>query len=282
MNSYAMLPSQFTLVYEGEALNDHTMDARVLGTALVAADNLFRRANYLLNGHRTSASLQITAPQPGCVAIDFALQVTAHFTHDDFITARNIVAAIAGPYGLIRAIKWFRGRKPNKAESSQQRVTIESRHGDRTYMTPETFLLWQDMKLERLLSEVVRPVHQDGIDRAKFMQGDEEMESVSTSELHWFSPLADDNIISDEVTIEELELVTAHFETGLKWRFNDGQRTRGYAMLDAAFVEQAITGVRSFSAGDTFACDVRTVKTISETGRVLTDLGILKVHDDDC
>ena len=55
--------TQFTVSYDGdsEALSEHTMDARSVGTALIALGELFDRANLVLNGERASVELNVQA-----------------------------------------------------------------------------------------------------------------------------------------------------------------------------------------------------------------------------
>jgi hypothetical protein len=65
----------FTLSFDGEALREHEIDAKHLGHALIAMNELMQAANFEINDRRTQIKMSVKAHKAGSFEIEFILQM---------------------------------------------------------------------------------------------------------------------------------------------------------------------------------------------------------------
>ena len=284
--------TEFTVSYEGDALSDHLMNAQDLGTALVALGRLFDRANLLLNGERISVTLDVRATQSGSFEIEL---YTAQIFHSAapflapgmFKSALDIVGIVLDIDGVITLIKRMRGNRPELVpeESSSDMVTLEI-EGLRTENTSADFVrfhapveawrLLQDKGITDAIYEVVKPVSKEGIDRVSFLQGNQEMESVSKDEESYFRLPDSTEIEESAIHRQALVVVSPYLGSGQnKWRLRHGDSVNYYAMKDEQFRDDVANGDRKFGAGDILVCEVKVKGALNKR----QEYEILKVMD---
>ena len=167
--------SQFALSYEGTALADHSLSVRDLAPAVVAIGGLFDRANYLVNGDRSTIDLKITATRPGSFEIELAAQVV-HLAATMF--AGTVVTSALNLRQIVTlSITWLKYLKGDHAllagRSEEQFIermeTLDLKVGDielRATSSPETLRLAlqavyrvsEDRLIRKDLREVFAPV----------------------------------------------------------------------------------------------------------------------------
>lgn len=65
--------AKFSIKYDGPALADHTMNAKDLGSALLAISSLCQEANRVLTGEDANVEVQVTATGEGSFEIGLEL-----------------------------------------------------------------------------------------------------------------------------------------------------------------------------------------------------------------
>ena len=268
--------TEFTVAYNGNALSGHRMDAHELGTALLALEDLFDRANLLLNGEGTSIELEVRATPAGSFEIDLYLAQVYHLaapllTSGMIVSAAALKNLVVGGDGLITLIKRLGGKRPNSVsdENSGRQVTLEV-EGLRTdglsvdYLRldapSEVWRLFQDKRITNAAADVVSPLFKDGIDRVAFRQGAQELESVEKDEAPYFRLPDGTEIEEFIVPRQELVVVAPYLGTGSsKWRLRDHHSVKWYAMKDEPFHEDVVSGVRKFGADDILVCEVKVI-----------------------
>ena len=257
--------TQFIVSYDGdsEALSEHAMDARSVGTALIALGELFDRANLVLNGERTSVELNVQANTSGSFEIELLL-AQAYITAVPFLSggmvtsAANLITIVAGSNGLINLIKRLRGNSPdsiirdeasNSATLEYEEVTADSTTKRRMILRGlEALRLYEDDQIAKNLTDFVSVLSEDGISQVTFKQRDQRLESIDEDEAFFFRVHSDDVEI-DEFVIPRQELVVISPYLGLgqnKWRLNDSLTTNWYSMRDPKFREDIQNGIVQF------------------------------------
>ena len=182
MNQDTSTSSEFVIAYEGDDLVENSMSIRDLTPALLGVDELFQKANLLVNGNDASASLRIRVPQPGSFEILFVLSVLLRemtmVVGSDYITAavnlQRLLFGGASP-GLFTLIKQLKGALPTVIEASDGNVTIEAdrirldeigeAEGFRMSVPTRVFELYADRDIRKAASNIFSPLRRDGIDR---------------------------------------------------------------------------------------------------------------------
>ena len=289
--------TQFTVSYDGdsEALSEHTMDARSVGTALIALGELFDRANLVLNGERASVELNVQANTSGSFEIEILL-AQAYITAAPFLaggmvtSAANLITIVAGSNGLINLIKRLRGNSPdsiardevnNSATLEYEEVIADAAIRRRvTLRGLEALRLYEDDQIAKNLTDFVSVLSEDGINQVTFKQGDQELESIDEDEAFFFRVHSDDVEI-DEFIIPRQELVVISPYLGLgqnKWRLNDSLTTNWYSMRDPQFRNGIQNGIVQFGVDNVLICEVK-VTTLVRNGKVHRDFEITKVFE---
>ena len=281
--------SSFKLTYEGETLNDHTIDVSDLIPALQGANELVLRSNAILNPDEANAILRIRPPEPGCFEIGFALgviQATAMLGGINVITtAVNLQRIIVGGSapGLLSVLKWLRGSGVQKVEdesnharnSSDDSVVIEHdsvnvagifrSERQRMRIPSKVYTLLQDPEIRDPAAKLLSPLKRVGIDSLLIQSETDNPVIYRKEDLPSFDPLPQESgIVSESVSRQLLKVETPHLgPRNRQWRFHDGNKSNLYTMKDEKFLQEVKRGERVFAAGDLLDCEVRLEQTLS-------------------
>lgn len=286
--------STFSIIYDGENLSDNTINTRDLANSMLAIDDLFGRANRLLNGDNVSVTLGARPPQPGSFGIDFIIEVlpmAQNLLGSDYITsARDLLHIIFGTQvpSLFQLLKRLKGRTPEVIDRSQDSVTIEADwmsldgvgevENLRIVIPPQVFRLSQDKNIIKTASDVLVPLQRKSADRIAVRAGTEELETFDESDISSFSEIPQAGESIESVRPQILTIVTSRFSgRSRRWQFNDGNKVNWYTVMDDEFRNSVMRGDISFTAGDIFDCEVKTIQSITPEGGIKTDLEISRV-----
>lgn len=269
--------------YEGDALSEHMMGARNIGTALIALDEIFERANLLLNGNRALVNLSLRTTQPGSFEVILYLaqmyQVAMPVLTSDMLTSvGNLVNIVIGGNGLITWIKRLRGEKPKSIQEIGGQFTIET-NGGRLTMSAEMGRLYFDEIIKKDMSNIAGPVIRGDFSRVSFRQGNEELESITAEQAPYFQRSSDDGKSQELITPKiELTIISPYFGTASnnKWRLYDGHNTNWYSIKDEQFLRDVHDGTRIFAAKDVLICDVK-ILISAKNDKIQKEFEILRV-----
>jgi hypothetical protein len=275
----------FSIKYDGPALADHQMDVRELAPALIALSNLLEEANKAAYPDSNEVRVQVKGNfKGGSFGVDFialqtiSQQIVTMLTGPQASAAANLSGILqgigligGGTYGLIGLIKWLKGRKP---------ISI-TKHGDmeifeiRTLEEIETFevdlvtgRLYRSRVVRQSLAKVLKPLERDGIDVFATGINGVTQNVVTKDELPSFIESAQEADVVSDTTTEGalLQVESAVFKDGNKWRFNDGATTFFAEITDRGFLERVESGSERFGKGDVLVVDLRRVQTITDNG----------------
>src|SRR4029077_3819337 len=109
-----MSTSQFTLSYDGDALNNGQMDVRELAPALLAAGDLLSEANRQVNQDRVTLSVNVQSGfEKGSFDINLVTnqgalsQLASLVTGEHIVVASALVMLIFGGRGFLDLLKWL-------------------------------------------------------------------------------------------------------------------------------------------------------------------------------
>lgn len=274
---------QFSIKYDGPALAHSEMDVRELAPALLALSSLLEDANRTLHGDRPEVRVNVKGNfQSGSFKIDLSAALTVKeqlvsiFSGAEATALANLLGILGGlgligGGGVIGLVAWLRGRKPSRVEYRGDKaifVIEESEAIETLEVDLAVGKLYATKTVRQSLAKVVKPLSTPGIDY--FAAGrDAKAEVVITaSEAQSFFDLGEDpEIVSSTLTEGALlQIESAVFKDGNKWRLNDGTTSFFAEIADQDFVRSIESGEARFGKGDVLVVDLRRVQTIADTG----------------
>ena len=275
----------FSIKYDGPALASHQMDVRELAPALIALSSLLEEANRALFPDSAEVRVNVNGSfKGGSFGVDFVAlqsikdQIVSIFAGPGATAAANLFAILsgigllgAGANGLIGVIKWLRGRKPSAIRFVDDKTIFELRL-DETTETFEVDLttgkLYQSRIVRQSLARVIKPLETEGIDVFACGQNGETQAVVTKEEAVFFAVAASGADVVSDATSEGLllQIESAVFKDGNKWRFSDGSNSFFAEIADEGFRARIESGDERFGKGDVLVVDLRRIQSISDTG----------------
>lgn len=285
----------FSIKYDGPALASHQMDVRELAPALIALSNLLEEANKAAYPDSNEVRVQVKGNfKGGSFGVDFIAlqtitqQIVSMLSGPEATAAANLSGILGGlglvgggAVGLIGLIKWLHGRKPTAIIKSGDSEIFEIR----TSESVETFevdlvtgRLYRSRIVKQSLAKVLKPLEQEGI--TTFASGlDGITQNVVFSEdLPSFIESAQEADVVSDITSERvlLQIESAVFKDGNKWRLNDGLNTYFATIADEDFLARVESGSERFGKGDLLVVNLRRVQYITDAG-LKTEVTVEKV-----
>lgn len=289
----------FSVKYDGPALVSHQMDVRELAPALLALANLLEDANKTVFPDAEEVRVQVKGTfKSGSFGIDLiaiqsiAKQLVTLFSGSEAAAAANLLAILGGlgmasktaGGGLIGLVRWLKGRKPTAIRTDSDRVVFEVETTEvlESYTVDlVTAKLYQERTVRQSLAKVLKPLEREGVDYFAVIDASEELVTAITSDevAAFAAAAAQADVVSD--TLSErvlLQIESAAFRDGNKWRLSDGGQAFYAEIMDAEFLSSIQTGAARFGKGDLLVADVRQVQTVTDSG-LKVDRYVVRVHE---
>jgi len=290
-----MNKTQFSIHYEGPALSEHEMDVRELSTALLALHDFLEEAQKVALPGSPELRLHIKGGfQSGSFVVDLVAAQSFISTTVDLFSGKSANAIVnlltltgfvggAGATGLIALIRWLRGRKPDGIVQNGENLTfecVENGTVERFESRQEVLLLFQSQKVLSALSNTLKPLEREGVDRFASSQNGETQTVIGKEEWRWFVQAALGADTEETCTTRKnclLRVETVAFQKGHKWRFSDGGASFYAQITDSEFVARIESGER-FGAKDVLRTDLLCIQSMTDNG-LKTRYEITAVHE---
>jgi hypothetical protein len=283
--------AHFSIIYDGEAVDEGSIDAKALAPALLALAEVIDEAQPLIPELDARISLRVRSNfERGSFEIHLELaklyqQFRELFSGQDASAFANLfqivgIAGVAGLAGLFQLIKRAKGRKTTTVtieRTERVKITFE---GDAEPVEADrrTWQLFQNLRVRKAIEQVIAPLFQKGIDTFEIKHRGQQSLKVAQDEAKYFiAPTEHEGETVIEVDTR-VSIVMANFQQGNKWRVSDGSRTIFVAIEDPAFVRAVQTGQEAFRKGDILNVKLQTRQWV-EGNDLKAEHSILKVHN---
>ncbi len=275
----------FTIEYNGPALDGHEMDVRDLAPALLSAADLFQTLNRLVHPTDRDVQVNITGTERG----SFLVQLKAFYdAYADVALNRGLTATegLAGLMAVIVGVIRFLAKRgqagPPTSSIDIEPGQVQLTWADGTVLTipSDSVRLADNAQVRRPLAAMVRPVGRTGIDSVRIWGDSGIAGEVFKEDLPAFQDsgsLDDREILSDSERETYLTIRIAPFETGLRWRFTDGLGNFTAFVVDPEFNARIDSRQEVFAKGDVLHCTLRVVQWRDDAGGIRSDAEVTRV-----
>lgn len=285
----------FSIKYDGPALASHQMDVRDLAPALIALSALLEEANRTIFPDSADVRVNVNGSfKGGSFGIDFVAlqsikdQIVSIFAGQEATATANLLAVLGalgllGSGGLIGIIKWLKGRKPTSIRIEDNKTIFEITQSEEIETFEVDFSagkLYQSRVVRQSLAKVVKPLETEGIDFFACGREGKAEAVVTKDEAEYFAVAASDaDVVSDTLSEKTLlQIESAVFKDGNKWRFSDGSNSFFAEITDEQFLARIDSGDERFGKGDVLIVDLRRIQSITDTG-LKSEYMIQHVHE---
>jgi hypothetical protein len=278
--------SEFTVIYDGDALRDGSIDVRDLAPALLGLGDLVAETNREVTGGQVAVVLRVRSQfERGSFQVNLEIgqlyerfvQIFSSPEATAWATFLGLLG-ISGVFGLFQLVKRAKGRKPTAVVEIEQtnKVRIQFEGDQPVDVDKRVWRLFENSRARRAIQAVVQPLFHSGIEIFKFRHSNRETLSVNRSEAEDF--IAPGNRSNETVSQSEkmLRIVSPSFKEDNKWRVNDGTSTFYVSLRDPAFLARVQDGSEAFRKGDILHAVLETVQW-EEGGELHAEHSIIQV-----
>ena len=284
-----MSKAQFSLAFEGPAIEDGSMSVNDLAPALLAVKDLFSDANKVLNGRETPVNLYVQASSQG--SFEISLQLTQGFVETIMTLARqdhdaaalvDVVFGSDGTVGVIAMIRWLKGRKTEdvrRVETEDGDFVLQREDGERLPVPRAVLTAGTDTGVRRGISRAyVGVLDAEGIDSVTAKGDRGILLEVTKDEREYLrEPELEGTTVTDDTREMAFTLSSPSFVRGNKWRLSDGASTIYASIEDEDFNRKVQTRSITFGMGDVLRCRTRVRQYVSDEGRLRVEYTVEKV-----
>lgn len=289
--------AHFSIKYDGPALASHQMDVRELAPALMALSSLLEEANREIYPDGNEVRVQVKGSfKGGSFGVDLIAlqsikeQIVSLLTGPEASAVSNLFGILGGVglvgsgyAGLIQFIKWLNGRKPTSVTQVGDHLVVEAALFERTESIEVSLVagkLYKSRVVRQSLAKVLKPLEREGIDVFAAGRDGQSETVIEKDDLAAFTDAAQEADVASDNTMSRVlvQVESAVFKDGNKWRISDGAATFHAAMDDTDFIDRVDAGLERFGKGDVLVVDLRRVQLITDNG-LKSEWSIIKVHE---
>ncbi len=183
---------------------------------------------------------------------------------------------------LIGLIKLLRGRVPEVIPTDNQQNTVRINiEGDQYDVNADVVNLYQSRQVMEALTETVKPVTAEGIDKVQFLEDGESVQEIVAEDAPYFgagnNPTEVEELIAPHERLLVVQIIKPSFEPNLRWSVSDGDSRYGISMKDETFLSKLYNRDISFSKGDVLKVRMTSRTSRFSDGSLHTDNTITEV-----
>jgi len=272
--------AHFSIIYDGEALAEGSIDAKALAPALLALAEVVEEAQPLIPELDAQISLRVRSNfERGSFEIHLELaklyqQLVGLFSGQDATAFANLfqilgIGGMAGTVlGLFQLIKRAKRRKVRSAvtiERTERVKIIFEGDEDPVEVDQRTWKLFQNLRVRKAIEQVIAPLYRKGIDTFQIKHRGRETLKVAEEEAKYFEAPTEHEGETITETDTRVSIVAMSFQPGNKWRVSDGSRTIFVAIEDSNFVRDVQQSREAFRKGDILNVKLQTRQWVEGT-----------------
>jgi hypothetical protein len=268
----------FSIYFDTKENEDHSMDAKELGKALIAIDNTITEADKVLNGEESLIKVKARAIEEGSVGIPILVE---------FISSGKDVAEILGfGVGLFAAgvaarvavekvsaidlISTIKNRKivnVKRSDSGISTITLEESESEPSnviHVDSDVEKLVTNQKVRNYLHEaILAPVRSktDAKVVIKDIDGDVELKILDTETINSFKKLPAKTLLTQEEENKTVHVrfTTINFDTVNGWKVEYLNKQLSVKIEDKGFMTRNKQNKQTFKSGDLFEVKLKTI-----------------------
>lgn len=292
---------EFSVKYDGNHYENHTMPADELAAALTGFGELLKEASLVVNKDVATVDLRVKAHNAGSFEIVFdvvqqaaplmeQLKSVANSSEvNAFLNAREILGLLFGGtsgLGLLGILKWLEGRKVESVTQTGEDFVLKTEEGEKKKVTKFELDLFRSIKVRQEVEEITTKRLTNGANSISFSYSDKSGKKITESikeEQGAYFIAPEDEQGEPEVIVNEYEthlaIVSLVFRDDNKWRFDDGSVTFYAILNDEEFLKKVKAKQVAFSDGDTLLVDLRKTQYKTSDGKLNAEYEIVKVKE---
>lgn len=279
--------AEFTIVYDGPALSDHSIDVRDLAPALLALNELAEEANKTSTSGAVPVSVRVRSDfEGGCFQAHLFLteaysQCRSFFSGADATAWANVIQilGLTGVVGLLQLLKKLKGRRPTRVIELKETHTHTTRlevDGETIDVNAAVWKLFENLRARKATEALLSPLQNEGVDKFKVLHKDKATFETDKSELPYYkAPDTSSDETRSETTVK-LRVVSPSFRPENKWRVWDGASTIWVGVEDSSFQRKVQEGTEAFRKNDLLEAVLRTRQWV-ENGEIKVERTIVRV-----
>lgn len=274
------------VVFDGDAVRHGTIDALDLAEALKAYSETFIRANSLINGRESQASVLVDGHfDTGSFDVPLLLVQSFQQAQGVIGEVKNaleiafIIGLVKNSDSLIDLLRFLRGTPPTKVTPGADGVEYE-RDGDKKTVPQTTSTLYYDPSIRRALENGTKSLETPGISSISFRQEGQQPVTLNREDAPAFKVgelPPDDEVPMNGERDAVLTISKLSFREGTKWSFFEEGSNLTASIEDEDFFRQVHDRKLKFADGDSLHVHLKW-QLHERNGRLVASNIITKVH----
>ena len=265
----------FSLTFEGAAVDDHTIPATVLADSIVALKALIDKAGSVVNGKQTQIELKVKSGfKAGSFISELVLEHVALVTG----IGSSLVTIVTG---AIVCRKWLKGKKIVKQETvDQNNINVTREDGQTMTFNHSVIVMINNSRVSGQLDKFTRCLDNEGLDSIKIVNGRDQQETKITKADREVFKQGEGATITDEELPLWLEVCAAQTDGSMRgWRFILSASGQSFTanIEDQVFLNEVKEGKHTFMNGTTMHAIVHFLQR--RTDKLRSEYSITEVKE---
>ena len=269
---------EFTVTYDGPALDEHLISAHALAQSLLALDAIARKAAASVYPD-SDCDIKIRGGfRPGSFNVDLVVDL---FKNETVVGGATVIgSAVAVIVALVGFIKFLKGKQVKAKEAvDENNSKITNYKGDVRIFNNSVINIYEQAGIKSQIDRLTGPLDADGVDsisiKSKSTAVSETLEKADRAYLKQ----GEGTVLSDNEAEVILEVIGPLYDGSAKgWKFSDGEDSSFTAAVeDQQFLNDVKTGKYPLGKGTMIKARLRTVQR--KVQRVTVDRTVLEVKE---
>lgn len=271
------MKTRVSLTYEGEAVDGGRMDVYEVAKNMVAFSEFMTVAVKTTYGDQAEAHAEVAGFKEGSFETDFVLNVIGPAA--SLLTAWSPGQLWEVVKNCFDLWKFLRGHPPSSVTHNENRATVTNNFGEVNQFNIESLIIVMSPQgVDAVTKFVKEPLRHSGVSYVRIERQDDAtggVVEVTDNESEFFTQVAREETVSDNVVQMVVQVVGPEFQDGRKWRFTAGENTFTAAMEDANFLARVDAGER-FGKGDALDVNMRVVQKM-QNRKISVERSVVRV-----